>query len=43
MENSTNQNKKFDRKTHVISKLNGRDSPPDIKKVIYEKQDKMEH
>ncbi|MEN6412951.1 MAG: hypothetical protein ABFC84_09365 [Veillonellales bacterium] len=35
MEKSNDQAKKFDRKTHVISQLAGKDTPSDIKKAIY--------
>ncbi|WP_176215542.1 hypothetical protein [Sporomusa malonica] len=39
MKNSADHSKKFDRKTHVISSLNGKDTPPAIKKNIYVDQE----
>ncbi|WP_158453480.1 hypothetical protein [Pelosinus fermentans] len=38
MKNSTDHSKKIDRKTHVFSSLNGKDTPPDIKKNSYVNQ-----
>ena len=39
LKNSTDHSKKFDRKTHVISSLNGKDTPPAIKQNVYVKQE----
>jgi hypothetical protein len=40
LEKPNNQAKKFDRKEHVISQLNGKDTPPDIKRSVYPQQEK---
>jgi len=34
----TDHSEKFDRKAHVISSLNGNETPPDIKKKVYVNQ-----
>ncbi|MBU2701539.1 hypothetical protein Ga0466249_002655 [Sporomusaceae bacterium BoRhaA] len=40
MKKANDQTKKFDRATHVISQLNGKAAPPDIKNSVYPKQEK---